>query len=78
MVTYSGPEEGKGAQVQWTSQVESVGTGSMEINESEPNHTIDLAVNFNGLDGTSSYESHRPARAAKSPGPSATIRARAR
>ena len=34
----------------------SVGNGSMEITESEPSRHIDLAVNFNGLDGTSSYD----------------------
>lgn len=55
-VSYSGPEMGKGAQMQWTSKVPSIGTGSMEIGESEPNRHIDLAVNFNGLDGTSSYD----------------------
>jgi len=55
-VSYSGPEEGKGAQIQWTSTKPSVGNGSMEITESEPNRHIDLAVNFNGLDGTSSYD----------------------
>ena len=55
-LSYSGPETGKGAQIQWTSKAPSVGTGSMEITESEPNRHIDLAVNFNGLDGTSSYD----------------------
>lgn len=55
-VTYGGPEQGKGAEVQWTSQKPSVGTGSMEITESEPNRSIDLVVNFNGLEGTSSYQ----------------------
>ncbi len=55
-VSYSGPETGKGAQIQWTSKAPSVGTGSMEITESEPNRHIDLAVNFNGLDGTSSFD----------------------
>ncbi len=55
-VSYSGPEVGKGAQIQWTSKVPSIGTGSMEISASEPNRHIDLAVNFNGLDGTSSYD----------------------
>jgi uncharacterized protein YndB with AHSA1/START domain len=55
-MSYSGPQEGKGAQVQWTSKVASVGSGNMEINESEPNRHIGLVVNFNGLDGTSSYE----------------------
>jgi len=47
---------GKGATVQWTSQVKSVGNGSMEITESEPSRHIDLAVIFNGLDGASSYD----------------------
>ena len=37
-------------------KVPSIGTGSMEITESEPSRHIDLAVNFNGLDGTSSYD----------------------
>ena len=55
-VTYAGPEQGKGAQVQWTSQVKSIGTGSMEISESEPNRHIDLVVNYNGVEGTSSYD----------------------
>ena len=55
-VSYAGPEQGKGATVQWTSQVKSVGNGSMEITESEPSRHIDLAVIFNGLDGTSSYD----------------------
>lgn len=55
-VTFVGPQEGKGAQVQWTSQVKSIGTGSMEISESEPNRHIDLVVNYNGVEGTSSYD----------------------
>jgi uncharacterized protein YndB with AHSA1/START domain len=55
-VGYSGPEQGKGAKVEWTSSKPSVGTGSMEIVESSPNRHIDLAVSFNGLDGTSYYE----------------------
>jgi hypothetical protein len=55
-VSYSGPQEGKGAKIQWTSKVPSIGTGTMEITGSEPNRHIDLAVNFNGLDGTGSYD----------------------
>ena len=55
-VSYSGPETGKGAQIQWTSKAPSVGTGSMEITESNPNRHIDLAVDFNGLDGTAYYD----------------------
>jgi hypothetical protein len=54
--TFSGPDQGKGAKVEWTSSKPSVGAGSMQITESNPNQHIDLAVNFNGLDGTSYYE----------------------
>jgi hypothetical protein len=55
-VTYGGPQQGKGAQVTWTSEKPSIGTGSMEIVESDPNRNIDLAVNFNGLEGIGSYK----------------------
>ena len=55
-VAYSGPEQGKGAKVEWTSNKPSVGAGSMEVVESNPSRHIDLAVSFNGLDGTSYYE----------------------
>src|SRR5215468_7859160 len=54
--TFSGPDQGKGAKVEWTSSKPSVGAGSVEITESNPIRHIDLAVNFNGLDGTSFYE----------------------
>jgi hypothetical protein len=54
-VTYGGPQQGKGAQVQWTSEKPSVGTGRMEILESKPNRSIDLAVDYNGLEGSGSY-----------------------
>ncbi len=55
-LSYGGPASGQGAQVTWTSNKPSIGTGSMEISKSEPNRNIELAVNFNGLEGTSSYE----------------------
>ncbi|MGC2411017.1 MAG: SRPBCC family protein [Methyloceanibacter sp.] len=55
-VSFSGPEEGKGAKIEWTSGQRSVGQGSMEITGSDPNRHIDLAVNFDGLDGTSYYD----------------------
>ena len=55
-VSYGGPESGQGARVTWTSKKPSIGSGSMEINETQPNRHIDLAVNFNGLEGTSSYD----------------------
>lgn len=54
--TYGGPQEGKGARLQWTSDKRSVGSGVMEITSSEPSRRIDLQVNFNGLEGTSFYE----------------------
>ena len=55
-VTFPGPEEGKGAKIEWTSGKRSVGAGSMEITDSNPNRHMDLAVSFNGMDGTSYYE----------------------
>ena len=53
--TYSGPPEGKGAKIEWESETPSIGTGTMEIVESEQPHSVDLAANFNGLEGTSGY-----------------------
>ncbi len=55
-LNYAGPATGQGAQVTWTSNDASIGTGSMEISESEPPHNIDLKVNYNGLEGESSYQ----------------------
>lgn len=55
-LTYSGPESGKGARVDWISQVRSIGTGSIEITNADPNKTIELAVNFNGVEGTSNFD----------------------
>ncbi|MGH6866223.1 MAG: SRPBCC family protein [Methyloceanibacter sp.] len=53
--TYSGPESGKGAGVVWESDQPSIGKGSMEIVDSEPSKSIDLVVNYNGLEGTGYY-----------------------
>lgn len=49
-------EQGTGAKIEWTSTRRSVGAGRMEIVKSDPNRRVDLAVNFNGLDGTSYYD----------------------
>ena len=54
-VSYSGPEVGKGASLSWASEQASVGRGSMQITESDPNRRIDLAVDYNGLEGTAFY-----------------------
>jgi hypothetical protein len=55
-ITYGGPEEGKGALIQWTSEKPSIGTGNMEISNSNLNRSVELAANFNNLEGTSSFE----------------------
>ncbi|MEX2166147.1 MAG: SRPBCC family protein [Methyloceanibacter sp.] len=54
-MTFSGPAQGKGAHVDWVSEVKAIGTGSMEITEVDHNRNVDLAVNFNGVEGTSAY-----------------------
>jgi len=54
--TYSGPPEGKGAKVEWVSDKPSIGTGSMQIVQTEPSRSVDLTANINGLEGNSSYE----------------------
>ena len=55
-ITYGGPEEGKGALIQWTSQKPSIGTGNVQISDSNLNRSVELAANFNNLEGTSSFE----------------------
>jgi hypothetical protein len=55
-LAYSGPQQGKGATVAWHSDKRSIGSGSMEIVESNPNRTFGLAVNYNGLEGTGGYD----------------------
>ena len=54
-VSYSGPEMGKGASMSWASEERSVGRGSMQIIEADPNRRIDLAIDYNGLEGTAYY-----------------------
>jgi uncharacterized membrane protein len=55
-MTYSGPPEGKGAKVEWESEVPSVGNGSLQIVETEQSRSVDLAADINGLNGASSYQ----------------------
>jgi hypothetical protein len=54
--TFSGPPQGKGAKIMWASEDPSIGAGSMEIVETNPPHSMTLAANYNGLEGTSTYE----------------------
>ena len=54
-VTYSGPEAGKGAKIEWVSEMPSIGVGSMEIVNAEPSKSVELTANFNGLEGTGDF-----------------------
>src|SRR4029079_675928 len=54
--TFSGPEEGKGAKIEWTSSQRSVGDGSVTITDSNPNRHIDLALALNGMEGAGYYD----------------------
>ena len=54
--TYSGPPEGKGAKVEWVSQKPSIGTGGMQIVDTEQARSVDLNANINGLEGSSRYD----------------------
>ena len=47
---------GQGARIDWVSQARSIGAGSMEITNADPNKALELAVNFNGLEGTSAFD----------------------
>ncbi|MEM7192792.1 MAG: SRPBCC family protein, partial [Pseudomonadota bacterium] len=55
-ITYSGPPEGVGAKAEWTSDVASVGNGSIQIVESDPSSTVRLNSSIKGLDGTSDFD----------------------
>ena len=55
-LTYSGPPEGKGAKVDWVSGKPSIGSGSMQIVQTEQSRSVDLTANINGLEGNSSYQ----------------------
>jgi hypothetical protein len=55
-VSFSGPDQGNGARIEWNSSERSVGTGSMQIKESRPNRHIDLVVDLNGLEGDTYYD----------------------
>lgn len=54
-VTFSGPPQGAGAKIDWASEEPSVGTGSMEIVKGNPPHSMDIAADYNGVAGTSTY-----------------------
>ena len=55
-LTYSGPPEGKGAKLEWVSEKPSIGEGSMVIVDTEQSRNVNLAANYNGLEGMSTYD----------------------
>src|SRR6185312_11218435 len=54
-ITYGGPEEGKGALIQWTSQKPSIGTGNMQISDSNLNRSFEIAPSGSGSKITWSF-----------------------
>src|SRR5690242_3390569 len=46
-ITYGGPEDGKAALIQWTSQKPSIGTANMQISDTNLTRSVELAANFN-------------------------------
>jgi hypothetical protein len=55
-VSFSGPEEGQGARIDWASQKKNVGEGSIEITQSSPSRRVEMDVNFHELPGKSYYD----------------------
>lgn len=57
--TYSGPDEGVGAKVSWTS--EHSGEGSQTITKSEPNESVETNLDFGGMGSATAYFRFSPA-----------------
>ncbi len=49
--SYSGPDSGVGAKMAWQSDKQEVGSGSMEITDTEPHRRVDMELDF-GSQGT--------------------------
>ncbi len=45
-LTYTGPEAGAGAKMDWASDNPEVGSGTLEITASEPDRRVDVALDF--------------------------------
>ncbi len=54
-LTYSGPEEGVGNRLEWSSDHESVGTGSQEITASVPDKRVETALDFGPMGTADAY-----------------------
>ncbi|MEM7399250.1 MAG: SRPBCC family protein [Pseudomonadota bacterium] len=55
-MTYSGPQEGNGAKVEWESSVPAVGNGSLQIVESNPSSKLVLAADVKDTQGNSTFD----------------------
>ena len=54
---FSGPDEGKGAQMEWSSTHPGVGSGVQEIIESEPNSFVRVSLDFGDMGkGNASFQ----------------------
>jgi Polyketide cyclase / dehydrase and lipid transport len=57
LLSYEGPDSGKGAKYNWFSKHPDVGNGSVTITESIPNQRVDIKMVFEGQgDGLSLYQ----------------------
>ncbi len=65
-LTYSGPQEGQGAKVEWVSQKPSIGTGSMQIVQTEKSRRAWTSPRTStGWKATAATCSSRPVREAR-------------
>lgn len=48
-ITYSGPEEGVGGVMEWSSEVQNVGSGRQEITASVPGERVETALDFGDM-----------------------------
>ena len=54
-LAYSGPEEGVGNRLEWSSDHESVGSGSQEITASIPDKRVETALDFGPMGTANAY-----------------------
>lgn len=58
--TFEGPPSGVGAKMSWSSENPGVGSGSLEIVGSDPNHKVTFALNFGPQGTATSYYELQP------------------
>lgn len=58
--TFEGPPTGAGARMNWSSENPGVGSGSLEIVGSEPDHQVAFALNFGPQGTATSYYELKP------------------